>query len=72
VLILDDTNDETGSVEAVGKEEKGSEVGECVSTNQYLGHVEQQDIDSREPFVLFESTEDLLPAELNIRTDTAT
>jgi len=33
MLVLDDTNDETGSVEAVGKEEKGSEVSEGVSTN---------------------------------------
>jgi hypothetical protein len=34
MLILNNTNNETGSVEAVGKEEKGSEVGECVSANQ--------------------------------------
>jgi len=47
MLILDDTNDETGSVEPVGKEEKGSEVGECVSANQLLSHVERQDDDSR-------------------------
>ena len=40
MLILDDTNDETGSVEAVGKEEESSEVGESVSANQYFGHVE--------------------------------
>jgi hypothetical protein len=47
MLVLDDTNYETGSVEAVGKEEEGSEVSECVSANQYLGHVERQDDDSR-------------------------
>jgi len=71
MLILDDTNDEAGSVETVGKEEKGSEVGEGVSANQLFGHVERQDDDSREPLVLFESAENLLPAELNIRTDAA-
>ena len=37
MLILNDTNDETGSVEAVGKEEEGSEIGECVSANQLFG-----------------------------------
>jgi hypothetical protein len=47
MLILDDTNHETGSVEAVGKEEEGSEVGECVSANQNFGHVERQNDDSR-------------------------
>ena len=47
MLVLDDTNDETSSVEAIGKEEKGSEVGECVSANQLLSHVERQDDDSR-------------------------
>jgi hypothetical protein len=47
MLILDNTNNETGSVEAVGKEEEGSEVGECVSANQNFGHVERQNDDSR-------------------------
>jgi hypothetical protein len=40
MLILDDTNHETGSVEAIGKEEEGSEIGECVSVNQYFGRVQ--------------------------------
>jgi hypothetical protein len=53
MLILDDTNHETGSVEAVGKEEEGSEVGECVTANQLFGHIERQDYDSRESLVLF-------------------
>jgi hypothetical protein len=47
MLILDDTDDETGSVEAIGQEEKGSEVSEGVSANQYVGQVERQDDDSR-------------------------
>ena len=47
MLVLHDTNDETGSVEAVGKEEKGSEVGEGVSTNQYFEYIDRQDSDSR-------------------------
>jgi hypothetical protein len=37
MLILDDTNHKTGSVEAIGKEEEGSEVSECVSADQYFG-----------------------------------
>jgi len=36
MFVLDDTNHETGSVEAVGEEEKGSEVGESVSASQLL------------------------------------
>lgn len=72
MLILDDTNNETGSIEAVGKEEKGSKVSEGVSANQLFGHVERQNDDSREPLVLFKSAEDLLPAKLNIRTDPST
>ena len=47
MLVLDDTNDETGSIEAVGKEEKGSEVSECVPADQYVGYVECQDDDLR-------------------------
>ena len=47
MLVLDDTNHETGSVEAIGKEEKGSEVGECVPADQYVGYVEGQDDDPR-------------------------
>jgi hypothetical protein len=31
MLVLDDTDNETGSVESIGKEEEGSEIGECVS-----------------------------------------
>jgi len=33
MLVLYDTNDEAGSVEAIGEQEEGSEVGECVSGN---------------------------------------
>ena len=47
MLVLDDTNDETSSVEAIGKEEKGSEVGEGVSSNQYAEYVEQKNDDLR-------------------------
>ena len=42
MLVLNDTNDETGSVETIGKEEKGSEVGEGVSNDQFPMYVDQR------------------------------
>ena len=69
MLVLHDTNDETGSVEAVGKEEKGSEVSEGVSADQYVGCIAGQDDGLREPLVLLESAKDLLPAELSVSDD---
>jgi hypothetical protein len=48
VLILDDSNDKTGSVESVGKEKKGAEIQERM----------------RQTLVLSESLVNLFPSEL--------
>ena len=42
MFVLDDTNDETGSIETVGKEEKGSEISEGVSADQYVEYIAGQ------------------------------
>ena len=42
MFVLDDTDDETGSVEAVGKEEEGTEVSEGVSADQYVEYIAGQ------------------------------